>query len=628
MPNRVLLPKIRKFSLVGLRPIFESDIHMNIGDGPNVVLGGNGLGKTTIMQAVIYCLTGGSSTIEDEEKSLKWNHKYFKDRIDQSAIKSSFVEVSFDFKSELYSVRRGFSSDRITAFRCDKSDWVESEDEAHIAFLKAITVDGNYQSQDDFAFIVHRLLYLPETRRLLAWDQDAQLRALMLLNQDIMSESVFRQRRKDIKNMDSDKRHIHVAIGSLQDQIGSNGKLILSTAASSSPQPETNELSVLLRRQVKKRITLEAKTAEFAKYLSDISAEVERLGDAIENVEASLVLQLLHDNETINDLALIKLTSRGICPACGTKHKALQEVALSYQQNHQCILCGSENPQVETAKLSTLQSQIHDKIMAQKSLERKYLDVNTQLNLAKREENRLELELSSLWYASSDVEQIERKEAVKMGEDPLIQLEKLQKQELTLDRRIQKLSSELERDYTNYVLKLGARLESLRSSYQHYATKFLGTLCTLSEISVGKFIKFEQYIPSFNGKSRPKPDSCSEAQRFFLDIAFRMALIDYACSASGQSTTFICETPETALDFSYINNVVSMFQAFTDREHSLMVSSNIQHDSIAGELVKEAKKNKIKPNIINLLEIGRLSDVQKNAKPVLAEIARQIIGES
>ena len=630
MPNRVLLPKINRFSLVEFRPIFDRDIHMDIGNGPNVVLGGNGLGKTTIMQAVIYCLTGGSSAIEDEDKFWKWNHKYFQDRIDQNAVKSAFVEVSFGFKLGSYSIRRRFGNDRITAFRCDKSDWIESEDEAHKAFMKAIMVDGNYESEEDFAFIVHRLLYLPETRRLLAWDFDAQLRTLMLLNQDMLSESDFRQRRKHIKNLTSDKRHIHVAIGKVKGQVKANEKPAkkLPTETSFPPQQNRIELLALLRRETQKRISLEAKATEAAGLLSDMSAEVERLGEAVENAEASLISQLLHDNESKNDLALIKLTSRGICPACGTKQKALQEHALRYHQNHQCTLCGSEEPQVDSSQLSTLQSQIHEKIMAQKSLERKYLDVGTQLDSVKREENRLELELNSQWYESSDVEQIERQDVVKMGEDPLVQFEKLQEQELRLERHIGRLTSELESDYVNYVSKLGVRLESLRSSYQHYATKFLGTECTLSEFSAGKPIKFKHYIPSFNGKVRPRPDSCSEAQRFFLDIAFRMAVIDYACSGNDQSTTFICETPETALDYSYINNVVSMFQAFTDRKHSLMITSNIQHDSIAGELVKKAKKKKQKPNIINLLEIGQLSDVQKKAKPELDKIVKQILGDS
>lgn len=628
MSDRVLLPRIRKFSLVGLRPIFNTDIHMNIDNGPNVVLGGNGLGKTTIMQAVIYCLTGGSSTIEDEEKSLKWNHKYFRDRIDQSAIKSAFVEVSFDFKSELYSVRRGFSNDRVTAFRCNKSNWVESEDDAHKAFMKVITVSGNYQSEDDFAFIVHRLLYLPESRRLLAWDEEAQLRTLMLLNQDIMSESDFRQRRNDIKILDSEKRHIHVAIGRVQTRINVSEKPAIISHTVSPLQPDRNDLLALMRKQSEKRINLEAKARETAKLLNNISAEVERLRDIAENAEAALVSQLLLGNEAENDLALIKLTNLGICPACGIKHKALQELALRYQQNHQCTLCGSEKPQADSTELSTLQSQIHEKIMAQKSLERKYLDFSTQLDSAKREENRLEFELSSLWYKSSDIEQIERQDAVEMGEDPLIQLDKLQKQELILESQILRLNNELEKDYAEYVSILGTRLESLRSSYQHYATKFLGSVCTLSENSVGKLIKYKHYIPRFNGKVRPTSDSCSEAQRFFLDIAFRMAVIDFACSSSGQSTTFVCETPETALDYSYIKNVVSMFQAFADRKHSLIVSSNIQHDSIAGELVKEAKKNNKKPNIINLLEIGQLSDVQIKAKPTLEKIAKQIMGES
>jgi hypothetical protein len=158
-----------------------------------------------------------------------------------------------------------------------------------------------------------------------------------------------------------------------------------------------------------------------------------------------------------------------------------------------------------------------------------------------------------------------------------------------------------------------------------YATKFLGSKCTLSESKIEQQIELTYYIPEFDGKKRPTADTCSEAQRFFLDIAFRMALIDFANTTGGSGTTFICETPETALDYSYINNVVDMFQAFSDRKQSLLVSSNVQNDSIAGKLVHTAKK---KSNIINLLEIGQLSDVQKKAKPQLDKIAKQIMGES
>lgn len=627
MTSKILLPKMKHFDLVGFRPIFKTDIHMKIGDGPNVVLGGNGLGKTTIMQAVTYCLTGGTSTIEDEEKRFKWDHKYFRDRIDQSVTKSAYVEVSFSFQADLYSVRRGFTSDHIIAFRQNKSDWIDSTEEAHNSFLRAITNDGNYKSEDDFAFVVHRLLYLPESRRLLAWDIDAQLRTLMLLNQDIQSESDFRQRRQKIKELDSQMRHIHVAIGKVKEQINAPERLASQSIPTESSENETNyeQLTQQLHSQTLRRVELEIKLKDASDSLSAISTEIEGLRDEEENAEGALISHLLREHESTNNLALSKLRDRGICPACGTKQKTLQDEALEHLRKHQCMLCGSDEPQASTPQLSTLQSQIHEKVSAQKILERKYLDIAAQLEPTKREVNRLEFELSKHWYKTSDIGQIERQENVKMGEDPNNQLKKLQYEERNCALQIQKRTSELERDYITYNSKLSMRLEILRSFYERYATKFLGTKCTLSESKIEQQIELTYYIPEFNGKKRPTADTCSEAQRFFLDIAFRMALIDFANTTGGSGTTFICETPETALDYSYINNVVDMFQAFSDRKHSLLVSSNVQNDSIAGKLVRTAKK---KSNIINLLEIGQLSDVQKKAKPQLDKIAKQIMGES
>lgn len=306
---------------------------------------------------------------------------------------------------------------------------------------------------------------------------------------------------------------------------------------------------------------------------------------------------MLHKEEELNDLALQKLTTRGICPACGTSQRSLQDIALKYAQEHKCTLCGSDEPQEESVQLSTLHGQLHDKVHAQKRLERNYLDVSSKLNLLTREEEELQYEVNKYWYDNSDVAQLERLETVSFDEDHHTQLKKLERQERQLELEIKKRKNALEKEYAEYQSKFNTRLSDLRNSYQEYAKKFLGVDCDLAERDIGKAIRIKQYIPKFNEIDRPSPDSCSEAQRFFLDIAFRMALIDFACAEGGDATSFICETPETALDVSYINNVVGMFQAFSNRGHSLFVSTNIQHDSIAGKLVNSSRDKGQKPTI-------------------------------
>src|SRR2546430_3212022 len=101
MADRITLPRLSRFKLSGFQPIFKRDIEMSLDGGPYVVLGGNGLGKTTIVQAVIYGIAGEAGESIEEQKALRWNHDYFRQRLDKSKIASSFVEVEFRLGSTL-----------------------------------------------------------------------------------------------------------------------------------------------------------------------------------------------------------------------------------------------------------------------------------------------------------------------------------------------------------------------------------------------------------------------------------------------------------------------------------------------------------------------------------------------
>jgi len=134
------------------------------------------------------------------------------------------------------------------------------------------------------------------------------------------------------------------------------------------------------------------------------------------------------------------------------------------------------------------------------------------------------------------------------------------------------------------------------------------------------------FVPKFNGTARPNEESCSEAQRFFLDIAFRMALIDLASDLSDQRGGFICETPETALDMSYIDNVVAMFRRFAGRGHSLLLTANVQIEGIAQKLLASIPRGERRGHVLNLFEIGQPSDVHKGDMERLKRAIRKTVG--
>ena len=156
----VFFPKIEALVVHGFDKIFTSDnIKIDLSGDLNILLGGNGLGKTTLLQCLVYALTGGTDDTEVEEvRAQRWNHTYFKGRINDNA----YVAVDFYLGEKLIRVKRGFASNRVLECivgTASKNDFLA------MAFEQAISQYGNYDSVNDFSFIVNRLLYLPENRR-------------------------------------------------------------------------------------------------------------------------------------------------------------------------------------------------------------------------------------------------------------------------------------------------------------------------------------------------------------------------------------------------------------------------------------------------------------------------------
>jgi hypothetical protein len=207
-------------------------------------------------------------------------------------------------------------------------------------------------------------------------------------------------------------------------------------------------------------------------------------------------------------------------------------------------------------------------------------------------------------------------------------LKKLKKQleddEADAAAQIETIRTKLTEEYDDFRRKMNVRMENLRASYANYATAFLGLPCELDEVGQDGLLDLKLFVPRFDETVRPQADSCSEAQRFFLDIAFRMALIDAASGKRG-TATFFCETPETALDMSYVRNVVSMFSSFAEKQHNILLTANVQTAGIAEKLLERIPMKERPRRIVNLLDYGRLSSVQKAAIDEFKEILKRML---
>jgi AAA domain len=634
MATTLVLPRVSAFKLRGLQPIFSADIDFSVRAGPSIVLGGNGLGKTTLVQAVVYGLTGGVGDTIESDRKLRWDHSYFRSRM-RPAVAQASIEVSFRLQEEQITVRRGFSGAHPTAVRGTSlgRDWVEG-DQVEDAFLRLIRRFGGYGAIADFAFVVNRLLYLPENRRLLAWDTDAQTRILMLINGDIAAEEEFRKRRAELKRIDSRKRHVHVQVGYAEKELT---KLLEAayvgeeedeegTEATAAVADALPELVESLQTASQKRLAAEDSLRQLGNVISDLSAEIERVEEQLEEAEAGIVWNLLDASERERNLAIHKLLENGICPCCGTVERSLQSTARQNQKDRRCYLCGSEQDQVASPQILGLRTTLAEKLSLLQSNEQVYIVLGERARIARDAELSIQSRVNEIRF-SQPLIHVQNQDLTGEDRDSLLARKaELESEEARLAMQLRELQADLDRDYKTFLNSFHARLTTLRASYEEYATAFLGVNCSLAGVQDGdRLLGLTAFVPEFDGSPRTSPESCSEAQRFFLDIAFRMALIDMATSLSGFPATFICETPENALDVSYIDNVVGMFKRFSANRHALLFTANLQHKGIAQKMMADVAAGQRAGRVINLLDFGRLSGVQERALKTLRELARKVI---
>jgi AAA domain len=368
----MILPRLTAFSVHSFRPIFSADVSLSLSPGPNLILGGNGLGKTTLMQSVVYALCGGSEP--QDEKRFRWDHSYFRARLSATESADAAVDVAFTLRDTTIQITRSLSGGRIAALAVNGEALEGDLDTAYGDVLRRY---GGYQTPGDFAAVVTRLLYLPESRRLLAWDLDTQLRLLMLINDDVVPDASFYRRRALLKNLDTRKRHTRVAINKAGHQLES--LLAFDENASDEDEDEPSDASAaevelreaLTRLQpvVARRHAAQAELDSVTSSLASISTDIEALRTEIEKEEAALVQNFLGQAERETSLALQKLMQRAICPACGSRQERLQAEAIARSREHLCVLCESDLPFEESGTLATLQSQLAERLRAQAQLE-------------------------------------------------------------------------------------------------------------------------------------------------------------------------------------------------------------------------------------------------------------------
>jgi hypothetical protein len=113
--------------------------------------------------------------------------------------------------------------------------------------------------------------------------------------------------------------------------------------------------------------------------------------------------------------------------------------------------------------------------------------------------------------------------------------------------------------------------------------------------------------------TRRKDYQLSESQKFFLDIALRMALAQYM-SRQGSPAPLFVDTPEGSLDIAYESRAGEMFAQFVKDGNSIMMTANINSSELLLKLAAECGRHRMTIN--RMTSWTELSDVQLKEEPL------------
>jgi hypothetical protein len=201
-----------------------------------------------------------------------------------------------------------------------------------------------------------------------------------------------------------------------------------------------------------------------------------------------------------------------------------------------------------------------------------------------------------------------------------------QRSELAVMRsRVEELRSEVtsrRETFRLFVNELNRELvkwsEGVKLAFDAFAEGFLLERCRLiwspqkARIGeTGEMVEFPAYDLELSGTNFPSPvrrdgpDQVSESQREFIDLAFRMALMEIGGQSKGGS--LIIDAPESSLDAVFVSRAAAVLSRFASRSHHnrLLITTNITEGTLVPKLLANCTTEADRADrVVDLFEIA------------------------
>lgn len=618
--NDLFFPVIKHFSVAQYQLYpgetgtgFEYDVK----PGVNIVLGVNGLGKTTLLNLLMK-MVAGTSQIQafgglgmGAREETATNVRYFSSRVKDAAVRAT-ATATIGFGEHRLTVTRKLSNLHITALKID--DILidnRTHDSFEDIFKSTIKEMSGVKQFYDYLLLIHFVFFFLEDRQALIWDADAQAEILRVLYYDPNQQVAYRNFYNQISQLDSEIRNTQAVVNRHKKKIG----VELIKRADDTALREIISLRKT-KEELKKAISeTEAKADDLNSTRLQYRNQLEQLKVARESkikyarsANENFLRNEFSKSETTALYAVASVICDRGCIMCGSRSKRARQLVQEKLNAHKCPLCESQGAEREISEINRdedglisnarkLDDEVEQANHDVHSLEVELISHISAYNecmqilvLQRRqhEEIRLELQLAESGMPNND-------EEFKSLQENLLGFQKI-----VDDANEEK--SDYEGSLSTIIddgeTKVAAVAEAIISRFKMYITGFMAEDCTLDyevrEKRIGqgpsttnfRFPVFTVRLTSgvFNDQAstRLSHRDVSESQREFIDLAFRMSLIAEITAKS--AAMLVVETPEASLDSVFVPRAGTMIRNFLagEKNHSnyLIASTNLNREAM------------------------------------------------
>ncbi|MDX9973800.1 MAG: AAA family ATPase [FCB group bacterium] len=581
--------------------------------GVNVIVGINGLGKTTLLNILLRALTGasdipGDGGLGDKKRRLvPADRSWFRRRVPDDAV-SAEVTIWFHIGVNYFELTRSLANLDILRLSVDQQCVPStSPTEFEAAYREHVIQAAGLSSFDDFVFLLRYVVFYLEDRRSLVWDPAAQGDILgILFGEQGANRKEYVELFNELLSKDSEYRNMFAVVNKRRKEVEKQVGSI-----------EGGQVDMLIKTLEERRKEL----SELAEHKRDVARDRDSLREQIENrrreihdrrAELSFRLNTFYESffPSVNDAGrylLAHFDAGAGCLVCGSREgQAVARVAARLHINT-CPMCESAIENDSSAKVhdpnagALIEEQRAAIAQAERDLaamltpledaERDYSETAARLVAVTADVMSLEQQLQKFGQTIPDAveKRNELQQRLLSFEAALNQID-VERIELTgqfralasaIDREVQSVSAQVEEKFGKYIQGFLA---------ERCHVKYTPRQSRIGQRTATESFPFPHFVPALtsgvhrnNATVRELGQSVSESQKEFIDLAFRMALLELA--APDTPAMLVLETPEASLDSVFVPRAADLLRRFASRTNGaaatkLIASSNVNREQM------------------------------------------------